>query len=106
MTVHYDDLLINSDHAVGLIDTVEREPKSLTLPQASTRAEQDEQRVPSRHSSREGQDLGGCQQADYGLADLGKTDIRAWRPAEVAIADGSSHDAGKDDVNRLDRARC
>ena len=22
MTVHYDDLLINSDHAVGLIDTI------------------------------------------------------------------------------------
>jgi hypothetical protein len=103
-TVNDDDLLIDGDHPRCRVNAVTSQTERFTLTQPGGGAQDDEQGVAGRHHVRQGNNLLGSQKPDHGFRSLGEPDIHARRLADVAVPDGSAHDAGKDDVDGLNSA--
>ena len=72
MAVDDDDLLADGDHPGGSIGLVNGQAEGLALAEPGPRAEQDQQRIPARHSSGQGEYLGG-QKIQVGLSNARKT---------------------------------
>jgi hypothetical protein len=93
-----DDLLVNGDHARCRIDTVESQAERLTLTEPRASTDEYQQCIPAWHHPGEREHLAGGKQAHDGGAGLGQANVCAWRLADVAVPDGSAHDAGKYDI--------
>ena len=104
MAVDDDDLLADGDHPGGSIDLVNGQAEGLALAEPGPRAEQDQQRIPARHSGGQGEYLGGRQQPDDCRGDLRQANIVARCLTEIAVPDGPAQNAREYDVNGFYRA--